>query len=418
MSSSPIDRFVGACAVICASLCVVALVGCDDSKRAASVATVERPAPASGDPEKITKGAYLAKVGNCAGCHTVPGGPAMAGGRRLDTPYGAVFTSNLTPDDATGLGRWSADDFHRAMHEGLSPDGRRLVPAFPYTSYTHVSREDNDALFAYLRSLPPVKLARRAHELRFPFGTPVAMAVWQWFNFTPAAELQRSPAEGITRGAYLVTGLGHCGECHAPRNRWSAPGSRLEGGAMPGDGWFAPSLHPGPGASDEPAQTVALLRDGINARGVASGPMAKVVLDSTQHWLPADLQWAASYLSNLPPAPAPSQAPEADPTLRATGARLYTDRCADCHGADGQGVRGVYPPLAGNPTVVQPSVLTLIRVLDHGGFAAATAGNPKPYGMPPAMLSNEEMAAVLTYVRQSWSQRAHAVSTLDVLRSR
>ncbi len=274
------------------------------------------------------------------------------------------------------------------------------------------------ALFAYLRSLPPVKLERRAHELRFPFGTPVAMAVWQWFNFTPAAELQRSPADGIARGAYLVTGLGHCGECHAPRNRWSAPGNRLEGGAMPGDGWFAPSLHPGPGASDEPAQTVALLRDGINARGVASGPMAKVVLDSTQHWLPADLHWAASYLSNLPPDPAPSKSPEADPTLRATGVRLYTDRCADCHGADGQGVRGVYPPLAGNPTVVQPSILTLIRVLDHGGFAAATAGNPKPYGMPPAMLSNEEMAAVLTYVRQSWGQRASAVSSLDVLRYR
>lgn len=356
------------------------------------------------DPARVARGAYLARVGNCAGCHTAPGGAPMAGGRRLQTPYGAVYAGNLTPDPATGLGRWRADDFHRAMHNGRSRDGRWLVPAFPYTSFTRVAREDNDALFAYLRSLPPVVQPAQPHELRFPYGTQAALAVWQWLNFSPAAVLERAPTEGLARGAYLVQGLGHCGECHAPRNRRPARRS---------------ALHPRAGATDDDvAQTVALLRDGRNDRRSTLGPMALVVQGSTQHWQAADLAWAVRYLHSLPAQPVPPAAPAANPAQLSAGARLYTERCADCHGRDGAGVPGVYPALAGNPVVTQANLRNLVQVLRQGGFAPSTAGNPRPYGMPPSELSNEEIAAVLTYLRQSWQHQAPAASTLDVMQAR
>ncbi|GAP36170.1 c-type cytochrome [Piscinibacter sakaiensis] len=373
------------------------------------------PAPATG---LVARGAYLATLGNCAGCHTAPGGAAMAGGRPIRTPYGVVHGGNLTPDPQTGIGRWSADDFHRAMHEGRAPDGRRLLPAFPYPSFTRLARADNDALFAWLRSLPPVVRPNRPHELRFPYGTALAMTAWQWLNFRPAPARAQAPAEGLARGEYLVTALGHCGECHAPRGRWSAPGRALTGGTLPGSAWTAPSLHPVEGRPTPAADTVALLRHGRHARGTASGPMAEVVLASTQHWQVADLQAAADYLHALPATPAPPVAAAADPAVLKAGERIYADRCADCHGADGRGAAGAYPPLAGNPTVTQRGVGNLLQLLKHGGFGPSTAGHPRPYGMPPADLPVADTAAVLTYIRQSWGQRAPGVTALDVQRGR
>ncbi len=407
---------LGLAAGIAAVLLAVAYVGKasvdapDD--RASSV-----PAPAATDGDLVERGAYLATVGNCAGCHTAPGGAAMAGGRRIETPYGAVYTGNLTADRHTGLGGWTADDFHRAMHDGRAPDGRRYVPAFPYTSFTHVARADNDALFAYLRSLPAVQQTNRPHELRFPYGTQAALAAWQWIAFTPADAPTLAPSAGLARGAYLVRGLGHCGECHAPRDRWSAAASDLSGGEIPGARWYAPSLRPTPGSSDAVKQTVALLRDGHNARGTATGPMAAVVLKSTQYWQVADLEQAARYLQSLPPSAPAAEAPPAAPALLSTGARLYADRCADCHGSDGTGVPDVYPPLAGNPSITQPSARNLVQLLRHGGFAPTTAAQPRPFGMPPSELSPDQMAAVLTYLRQAWGHRAAAVSALDVLKA-
>jgi mono/diheme cytochrome c family protein len=342
----------------------------------------------------------------------------MAGGRRLETPYGAVYAGNLTPDPSTGLGLWSQDDFHRAMHEGRSRDGRRLVPVFPYTSFTLVAREDNDALFAYLQSLPPVVQFNRPHELRFPYGTAVAMAAWQWLNFSPASAPERAPTDGIERGAYLVRGLGHCGECHSTRNRWSAIEEGFDGGEIPAERWYAPPLHPATGEPQSVAQVLALLRDGINDRGTAAGPMARVVLQSTQHWETADLEVAARYLHGLGTRPRSQTGSPASPATMAAGARLYADQCADCHGEDGAGVPKVYPPLRNNPSVTQPNIRNLVQILTHGGFPPSTAANPWPYGMPPSQLSTEEVAAVLSFVRQSWGQQAPAVSALDVLKAR
>ncbi len=385
----------------------------------------------AGDAATVDRGAYLARVGNCAGCHTARGGVAEAGGRGLPTPFGAVFAGNLTPDLETGLGRWSADDFWRALHHGRSRDGRLLAPAFPYTEFTRVRREDSDALWAFLRSQPPVVQANRPHALRFPYSTQAALAVWRALYFRPA-RFNPAPDQSTAwnRGAYLVQGLGHCAACHAPRNALGATvdALALAGGQLPMQAWFAPALG-GAGSGDAGRHDlVALLKTGVSAHAVAGGPMAEVVMRSTQHWTDADLQAAALYLQSLPSPPARAPAAAAPAELLAQGQQLYAKHCADCHGAGGQGavVQGAvlpaapaaYPPLAGNPSVQQATPTNLIQAVLHGGFAPATAGNPQPFGMPPQPLSNAEVAAVLSYVRQAWGRPAGMVTELDVMRQR
>ncbi len=383
----------------------------------------EPAAPQPTGAELVEHGRYLALLGNCAGCHSVRGGADYAGGPALPTPFGRVYAGNLTPDEATGLGQWSADDFWRALHHGRSRDGRPLLPAFPYTSYSHVTRSDSDALFAYLRSLPPVQQARQPHALRFPYGSRWALAAWQWLFFTPAdlaadAAARRAMSPSQARGAYLVQGLGHCAACHAPRNWLGAPSAAASGGEMTAQGWYAPSLHPETGRPVAADETVALLKTGQTARGAVLGPMADVVLRSTQHWTDADLQAVADHLAQLPPTRPAAPADAAPAAQLALGRQLYADRCADCHGDEGEGVAGAYPALAGNATVQQPGARNLVQVLHHGGFAPSTATNPRPYGMPPQMLSDAEAAAVASFVRQRWGHRASAVSELELRKLR
>ncbi len=392
---------------------------CGVLTRTVAEATLPTAAAAS---DIVTRGAHLARIGNCAGCHTAPGGEPYAGGLGIPTPFGTVFVSNITPDVDAGIGSWTADDFWRALHEGRARDGRRLTPAFPYTSYTRVSRADSDAMFAYLRSVAPVRRASRAHELRFPFGTQAALAAWQWLFFTPGAQPARAAtpqdASAVARGEYLVRGLGHCDACHAPRNRWGAPSATLTGGAIPGQGWYAPSLHPPAGRAASAAEVVTLLRTGRNAHGSATGPMATVVRQSTQHWSEADLAAAAAYLATLAPSPAIPAPPRAPADTLARGERLYLDRCADCHGRDGRGAPGAYPPLAGNPSVLQRDPQNLVQVVRHGTFGPVTAAVPRPYGMPPQDLTEADTAALLTWVRQSWGNAAATVTAVDVARPR
>lgn len=414
---TPPRRFAIAAATL---LVLAAAAGCGGgrvSEPGPSTLPSSPAAAAASDDEQVRRGAYLARVANCAGCHQEPGRTDWSGGRALVTPFGTVHAGNLTPDDETGLGRWSADDFWRAMHEGRSRDGRRLVPAFPYTSYTRMSRADSDALHAFLRTLPPVKRSRPEHQLRFPFGTQAALTAWQWLWFEPGGSgppPQADAAPGsVARGRYLVEGPGHCLECHAPRNRFGVPGREASGGSMPGEGWWAPSLHPSSGIGE--AELVELLRDGRHRLGSASGPMASVVFRSTQYWTDLDLSAVARYLMSLPPAPPLSPVVDAPPEVMSRGRRLYAERCASCHGDRGEGLAGVYPPLAGNPGVVQPSVANLVQMLRHGGFAPATRGNPLPYGMPPQDLNREEQAAVITFLRQGLGHRASAVTPLDLL---
>lgn len=414
--------WVVAAAIVLAVAVVMAVGGDDASSGAAPAAAAGGP---DGDP--IARGRYLALAGNCAGCHTARGEPAYSGGRAIDTPFGTVYAPNLTPDPETGLGAWTADDFWRALHEGRSRGGRLLYPAFPYPSYTRVARADADALFAYLRSVPPVRRANRAHALRFPFDRQIVLAGWRLLFFRPGVH-RDDPTRSTTwnRGAYLVRGLGHCDACHGGRNALGATvdAAGLGGGAIPMQGWYAPSLSApeSAGAGIDPRQDlVALLRTGMHARGSAMGPMARVVLDSTSHLDGRDLDAIAEYLQSrsgrAPPIDAPSEAtPVADTAQQRRGREIYDDHCADCHGDDGAGAPGIYPPLAGNPSVTLASSANVIRAVLSGGFPPGTPARPRPYGMPPfaPFLSDADTAAVVTYVRRAWGHRASPVTAVDV----
>ncbi len=378
------------------------------------------------NPALIERGAYLARAGNCMACHTERGGTPYAGGRGIDTPFGTVYASNLTPDATHGLGGWQANDFWRALHHGRSRDGRLLYPAFPYTSYSQVSREDADALFAFLQSLPPSPQPNRTHELRWPFNTQPALAVWRALYFRPTPfEADASQSAEWNRGAYLVRGLGHCAACHSARNALGASSPLdLAGGLIPMQNSYAPSLNSPSeaGVSRWPlAHVLALLKNGTSPSGTVQGPMAEVVLHSTQHLSDADLRAMAVFLKALPErASELERAPQARTQLSTEGGKLYGQHCAQCHGEQGEGVPGAYPALAGNRAVTLASPVNLVQVVLYGGYAPATHGNPRPYGMPPFVmeLSDAEIARVLSFIRGSWGHQAAEVQAVDVNRAR
>jgi mono/diheme cytochrome c family protein len=372
----------------------------------------------------VARGAYLARAGNCIGGHAGgPGGSDLSGGNGIETPFGTVHASNLTPDAATGIGTWTRSEFRRALRHGRSKDGRLLYPAFPYPSYTFVTADDADALHAYLRSLPAVRKDNRPHALRFPFSTQAALAVWRALFFAPGTP-QADPRQDAewNRGRYLVQALGHCAACHSGRNAWGAASATHEfaGGLMPSGGWYAPSLAAPDeaGVQDWPrAEVVRLLKTGVSERASVTGPMAEVVHASTQHLSEADLGAMARFLASIPrqPKDAPARAPAGSDTLT-LGASVYERSCAACHGADGRGVRGIYPALAGNRTVTHTLPNNVVQTIRHGGFPPTTPGNPRPFGMPPfgQALDAAELSAVATYIRQSWGNGAPPVTALDV----
>jgi mono/diheme cytochrome c family protein len=372
-------------------------------------------------PALVEKGRYLALAGNCAGCHTAPGGEPYAGGYGVPTPYGAIYAGNLTPNKQHGLGDWSANEFWRALHNGRSKSGRLLYPAFPYTNYTKVSRADSDALFAYLQSLPPQVTPNKNNELGFPYNTQAALGVWRALYFRPGVYEQKvTQPEDWNRGAYLVQGLGHCDACHAQRDKLGGvrgqndSATTLKGGVIPMLNWYAPSLasvHAG-------KNTVIYLKIGRTQSAWASGPMAEVVFGSTQYLSDLDLKAMASYLNALPvDAPQVNSRPSASSDL---GATIYKNNCESCHGKNGEGLEGAYPAMAGNHSVLLDQTASIVRMIVEGGFGAATAGNPRPYGMPPfgQSLSPLEIAAVMTHIRSSWGNQASFVSEIDVLRYR
>ena len=382
-------------------------------------------------PEQVAHGAYLARAGNCAACHTDRGGAAFAGGKGIATPFGTVFASNLTPDAKTGIGAWSAAQFWRAMHNGRSADGRLLYPAFPYPNFTEITRADSDALFAYLRSQVPVTQVNRPHALRFPYNLQASLAAWRAMFFAPGVYepvVERSVQ--WNRGAYLVRSLGHCAACHSPRNAFGATRDSLElsGGLIPLQNWYAPSLASSTeaGVADwSNADIAALLKTGLTPRGAALGPMAEVVFRSTQYLHDSDIAAMAEFLKSLPQTPPHALAAlKIDKDAQAHGAALYRDHCAACHGANGEGGSGpngvVYVPLAGNRKVLLETPTNLIHIVVNGGFPPTTAGNPRPYGMPPfgPSLSDAEIALLASYVRGAWGNAAPTVSALDVLNAR
>ena len=381
--------------------------------------------------DAIERGRYLAQAGDCIGCHQTRGGQPYAGGLGVPTVFGTIYTSNITPDRETGIGAWSADDFWRALHEGRGRHGEYLYPAFPFPNYTRIARPDADALFAYLQSLTPVRRENTPTALRFPFSVRPLMVFWRALYFRQGV-FEPDAAHDATwnRGAYLASGLGHCVACHSPRDLLGGTrqADELSGGLIDVQHWYAPSLTSdrdaglGAWSVDEVAQ---LLKQGVTERFAVFGPMAEVVHDSTQHLEGADLLAMATYLKSLPPR-ASDDAPAMETTaamridLLERGAHVYADQCVGCHRASGEGVPRAYPALARNPGVIMGSTINAIRIVLNGGFPPGTGGNPRPFGMPPfaQKLGDDDIAAVLTYVRDSWGNRAPAVAPAEVQRYR
>lgn len=382
----------------------------------------------------ITQGAYLAKQANCMGCHTARGGAEYAGGRVMQSEFGNFITPNITPDKKTGIGEWSADDFWNALHNGKGKRGQLLYPAFPFANYTHITRADSDAMYAYFQTLTPIAQTNAPHDLAFPYSQRAAISVWRALFFRPG-ELKPETNQSLSwnRGAYLVRGLGHCSACHSARNQLGAnQGSAdISGGEMAGILWYAPSL-----VSKQElnlpampaAELDALLKHGANQHRSVVGPMAEVVKNSLQYWSDGDIAAMREYLQ------AQKQVVSADPDLldrslqRAQvsdeelsrllerGQKIYVKHCAECHGRDGEGRPGVYPALKGNATLQMSSVTNPVRIILVGGFAPNTAGNSRPYGMPPfaPFLDDTEVALVMTYIRNSWGNKGSVISPSEV----
>ena len=374
----------------------------------------ERPAAASFDPALVKRGATLAALGNCAGCHSAPGRPPLAGGLPVETPFGAVYASNITPDTEAGIGRWSEAAFRRAMRDGVDRDGRNLYPAFPYNHYTLVTDDDDKALYAYLMTREAADSAVPPPALPFPLNVRAVMAGWNLLFFRPGTYAP-DPARGPdwNRGAYLVEGLGHCGACHTPHGPLGEEkaGEHLAGGAA--EGWTAYALN---GASPAPVPWTVdamafYLRHGWQAEhGVARGPMALVTANLGR--VPeADARAMATYLVSLmgrateaappgavpglPPASAGSQVAVAAGNGR--GAALYAGACASCHEA-GRALPYGGLALALSTALHAPDPTNLVVVTLHGLAAPVGAGGPIMPGFA-GVLDDDDLAALLSYLR-------------------
>ncbi|WP_250627988.1 c-type cytochrome [Pinirhizobacter soli] len=384
-------------------------------------------AVAHADPASVERGRYLATAGDCASCHTALNGAPFAGGRVVGTPFGGIPTPNITFDRATGIGAWTKDEFYLAMHEGVSRDGTLLYPAFPFTSYTRMTRADVDAVYDFLGTVARVSRKNDEPQLSWPYSMRSLMSAWRLLYFDKGEYVpDPSKSAAWNRGAYLVQGPGHCNDCHTARNSLGATVSspRLAGGLIPVQDWYASDLSMAKGgglANFRQQDIVDLLKTGRSARGTAFGPMAEVVQMSTQYLSDDDLAAIATYLQSLPPRPAPDQGNDIDASASmARGQKIYADSCADCHGVSGTGVAGVYPPLDANSSVAEPVGVNAIRIVLSGGFAPVTAGNRRPYSMPPfaQKLSDQEVADVTTYIRRSWGNNAPPVQIDDVRKYR
>ena len=363
----------------------------------------------------VRRGQYLARVGDCLSCHLAPDGQPFAGGAGLNTPFGVIYSANITSDSKTGIGAWTSDQFYRAMHDGIGANGERLYPAFPYPWFTRASREDDDALLAFLKTVPAVDATPPPNALPFPLNRRAMIAAWD------ALFLDRSPLAPDTqqsmqrnRGAAIVNGLGHCGACHTPKNLLGAEkhGVAFEGALL--DNYVAPDLteNQRTGLAGWSIEEIAeYLRTGRNAHADAGGRMADVVTYSTALMTDEDRHAIAVYLKSLAPrADATAQVPDAGAMKR--GAQVYLDACSACHLADGVGQPGLFPPLGHNALAQQDDPTGLVHIVLGGSRAAPNATFTSALTMPTIAwkLSDQDIADVATYLRNSWGNQASAVS--------
>ncbi len=399
---------------------------------AAAMIAVAGQARAEGDATVIAQGKYLAEMGDCAACHTAPGGRPYAGGLPIASPIGTIYTTNITPDPHDGIGGWSENDFARLLRKGVMKNGAVVYPAMPYPSYSRLTDEDVRAMYAYfMQGVQPVAQANHADGIPWPLSMRWPLHVWRWmFAPTPHPfEPQPGQSAEIARGAYLVEGVGHCGSCHTPRDLTlqektltDRGASYLSGGAVI-DGWLPVNLRgdnvTGLG-SWSAMDIVSFLKYGANAHGAAFGGMSDVVHDSMQYASNSDLAAIAAYLKTLPPVDAANPAfvyddAEARALLHgdasAPGALVYLNNCAACHRTDGKGYAGTFPALAGNPVVISDNPVSLIHIILSGAVRPDTDKSPSALVMPSLAwkLSDQQVADVLTFIRSSWGNHAGPV---------
>jgi len=385
---------------------------------------LRQPIPdTSPNAEQLRRGQYLVAAGDCMSCHLREGGAPLAGGLGLSTPFGVIYTPNITSDRETGIGGWSADQFYQAMHQGIDDEGSNLYPAFPYPWYTLVSREDDDAILAFLKSTPPVKYTPPANSLVFPLRFRFAVKGWNLLYFNPRgfnADPRQSPE--WNRGAYLVNGLGHCGGCHTPKGALGADksGAEFHGGTL--DSWVAPDLtandRTGLGAWSIDDVT-EYLGTGRNAHAGAGGAMAEVITYSTSLMNDTDRHAMAVYLKSLPASPSVAAA-EPEPGAMRRGAAIYSDACASCHLEDGVGQPRYFPPLGRDAMLQQADPLGLEHLILAGGRVGTSVARPSAMTMPSFAwkLTDGEVSDVSTFIRNSWGNRAAPVSVADVRAAR
>jgi mono/diheme cytochrome c family protein len=392
-------------------------------------------------PALIARGAYLARLGDCAACHSIPGKPAYSGGLRMGIPIGAIYTSNITPDANNGIGRMSLNDFDRALRFGVA-EGHSLYPAMPFTSYYNTRADDVAALYTYFKfGVPAAAVPNRPNDIVFPLSMRWPLTFWRWL-FAPSPKPFAAPPgmdSQISQGAYFVEGLGHCGECHTPRAiamqmkaTTPAGGAAYLSGAVI-ENYFAPSLRDGgPGtlgawSEEELAQ---FLKTGANADGIAFGSMSDVIIHSTQYMTPEDAHATAKYLKSL-------RSPGEEPAARFTydklehillksgdaskpGAMIYLNNCAACHRPDGIGYERVFPRLAGNPVVQAENPKSLISIVLQGSRTPRTASTPAQFTMPSFAwrLSDKDVADVVNFIRTSWDNSAATVTSAEAAQTR
>jgi mono/diheme cytochrome c family protein len=383
------------------------------------MAAVAADAPQAASQDVITRGAYLARVGDCVACHTAAGGKPYAGGLYVNTPFGQLPTPNLTPDKETGIGTWSDDDFYRAMHLGIRKDGAYLYPGLPYPWFTHVTRDDVLAIKAYLFSLAPVHAPTKPNKLIFPFNIREGIAGWNALYFKPGT-FKPDPGKSAewNRGAYLVEGLGHCADCHTPKNLAQAPidSEAFAGGKV--DDWYAPNITSDPkeGIGTWSQQTIAsFLKNGASqGKGVVFGPMAQTVHDSLSHLTDQDLSAMAAYIKTIPPKRNYKLASLQTDGAQPAGEQVYLSYCSSCHQPNGHGIAGVIPNLADNGAVTAQGPQDVIRAID-GGLPAQDTYGPMP-GFA-TILTPQQIADVTNYVRTTWGNKAPATATADMASS-
>jgi alcohol dehydrogenase (quinone), cytochrome c subunit len=384
------------------------------------------------------KGEYLARAGDCVACHSVRGGKAFAGGLRMGTPMGAIYSTNITPDPDTGIGQYSLDDFDRAVRSGIAKDGHRLYPAMPYPSYAKISDDDVLALYTFfMKEVPPVKQANKPNEISWYLSPRWPLAFWSLI-FAPrnGYVARRDHDADWNRGAYLVEGLGHCGACHTPRG-WAFQERALDNGGaayLAGaelDAWFAPNLRGdvrtglGDWSQDD---LVAFLKSGHNDKSVVFGSMLDVINNSTPYLADNDVRAMAIFLKSLPETAREASFTYDDTATkdlssgrpRQPGAAIYLGSCASCHGADGKGQAPFMPPLAGNAAVLDADPSSLVNLVLNGAEPIVVKGVPDAYRMPQfrIQLNDEDIAAVLSFVRGAWGNGAAAVTTESVKKLR